>query len=96
MGSMGAAGATPTPGSLFFDITLLPSAAPGTYFGTFTILGGPTANDQATVGTEDFSVTLPPPTVPESSTTLSLGLLLALGLGGVVVSARRRKANPML
>jgi len=31
--------------------------------------------------------------VPEASTTVSLGLLLALGLGGVVVSARRKKVN---
>jgi len=32
-----------------------------------------------------------PPAVPEASTTVSLGLLLALGLGGTVVAARRRK-----
>ena len=29
--------------------------------------------------------------VPEASTTVSLGLLLALGLGGLVVTARRKK-----
>jgi hypothetical protein len=34
----------------------------------------------------------PPPSVPEASTTVSLGLLLALGLGGMAISARRRKA----
>jgi len=34
--------------------------------------------------------------VPEASTTVSLGLLLALGLGGLVVGARRRKANSTL
>ncbi len=34
--------------------------------------------------------------VPEASTTASLGLLLALGLGGLVVSARRRKAASAL
>ena len=77
----------------FFDITLPSSAAPSTYFGTFTVLGGPTTNDQMTVGTEDFSVmVLPSPAVPEASTVVSLGLLLALGLGGLVVGARRRKA----
>ena len=32
-----------------------------------------------------------PPAVPEASTTASFGLLLALGLGGLVVAARRRK-----
>ncbi len=31
--------------------------------------------------------------VPEASTTVSLGLLLCLGLSGLVFSARRRKAN---
>ena len=30
--------------------------------------------------------------VPEASTTVSLGFLLAFGLGGVVIAARRRKA----
>ena len=32
-----------------------------------------------------------PPAVPEASTTLSLGLLLALGLGGLVVAARKKR-----
>ena len=32
-----------------------------------------------------------PPAVPEASTTVSLGLLLALGLGGLVVAARKRR-----
>ena len=31
------------------------------------------------------------PAVPEASTTVSLGLLLALGMGGVIVAAKRRK-----
>lgn len=35
---------------------------------------------------------LPPPAVPESSTTASFGLLLMLGMGGIVVTAKRRKA----
>lgn len=30
--------------------------------------------------------------VPEASTTVSLGLLLALGFGGLLVASRRRKA----
>ena len=77
----------------FFDV-IMTSAAQGTYFGTFEVLGGPTANDQAVVATEDFSVTVAPSPVPEASTTVSLGLLLTLGLGGVVVSARRRKTAP--
>lgn len=34
-----------------------------------------------------------PPAVPEASTTASFGLLLALGLGGLVVAAKRKKAT---
>ena len=94
LGAMGSGSNTYT-GS-FFDIILPSSAAPGTYFGTFTVLGGPTANDQITVATKDFLVTVPPPAVPEASTIVSLGLLLTLGLGGGVVSARRRKTAPAL
>ena len=33
-----------------------------------------------------------PPAVPEASTTVSFGLLLMLGLGGLVVAARRKRA----
>lgn len=36
-------------------------------------------------------ISIPPPAVPEASTTVSLGLLLALGLGGVMVARRRKK-----
>ena len=64
---------------------------PGTYFGTFEILGGADGNAQSEVAAADFSVTvLAPAAVPEATTTVSFGLLLALGLGAVVV-ARRRK-----
>jgi len=34
-----------------------------------------------------------PAAVPEASTTVSFGLLLALGLGGVVIAAKRKKTN---
>lgn len=37
-------------------------------------------------------ITINPPAVPEASTTVSLGLLLALGLGGVVVAGKRKRA----
>jgi hypothetical protein len=76
----------------FFDITLDPNAAPGTYNGTFTILGGADGNASDTVATQDFSVTVLPAAVPEASSVVSLGVLLALGLGGLVVSTRRRKS----
>lgn len=86
-------------GSLF-DITLNPDAAPGTYFGTFAILGGADANasDDLTADPnnvldpfhqERFSVTvLAPAAVPEASTTISFGLLLMLG--GLLIVAKRR------
>ena len=34
--------------------------------------------------------------VPEASTTVSFGLLLALGLGGLVIAAKRKKAHATL
>ena len=34
-----------------------------------------------------------PPAIPEASTTVSFGLLLALGLGGLAVAAKRKKAS---
>ena len=37
-------------------------------------------------------LTVGAPAVPEASTTVSLGLLLALGLGGLAVAAKRRKS----
>ena len=39
-----------------------------------------------------LAATLKTAPVPEASTTVSLSLLLALGLGGLAISARRRKA----
>lgn len=76
----------------FFDVTLDSSAAPGTYFGTFEVLGGPTANDQNIVATEDFSVTVTPSPVPEAPSVVSFGLLLLLGLGGTVVAKCKKSA----
>lgn len=76
----------------FFDVTLNSSAAPGTYFGTFEVLGGPTASDQNIVASEDFSVTVTSAPVPEASSPVGLGLLLALGMGGMALGARRKAA----
>lgn len=43
---------------------------------------------------DDISVTdAGPAAVPEASSVISLGVLLTLGLGGLLVSARRRKAG---
>ncbi len=97
MGTMDANGnPTDTYNGPFFDITLNANAAPGTYNGTFTILGGVDGNATDTVATQDFSVTvLPVAAVPEASSVVSLGVLLALGLGGLSVSTRRRKATSL-
>ena len=79
-------------GSLF-DVALDPSVAPGTYQGTLSILGGADANATDTIATQDFSVTVLPAAdqpVPEVSTTISFGLLLALS--GMVVVVKRRHA----
>lgn len=51
-------------------------------------------NNQDTLyqGVDNVSIHETPAAVPEASTTVSFGLLLALGLGGVVIAARRKKA----
>ena len=76
----------------FFNVTLNGDALPGTYTGTFTILGGADSTASDTVATEDFSVTVLPAAVPEASSMISLGVLLALGLGSLAVSAKQRKS----
>lgn len=40
-----------------------------------------------------FNVNVAPAAVPESSSVVSFGLLMAFGLGGLVVAARRKKAR---
>ena len=59
---------------------------------------GPTAVDHgngfsASKGQTAFSVYGTPAAVPESSTTVSLGLLLALGLGGIVLAKKRTRRS---
>ena len=92
LGASGGGSDTYTGG--FFDVTASPSAAPGTYFGTFSVVGGADGSAQNTVATEDFSVSVTGQTalVPEASSVVSLALLLALGLGGVWRAARRKPA----
>ncbi len=73
---------TPQYVSSTFSASLFGPAQTGTALGTFSLLDG---NDNVV-----NSVTiLAPAAVPEASTTVSLGLLLALGLGAVAVSRRR-------
>lgn len=75
------------------DFTGLRTPKPG--------VSGPLTNwflSSADVETGSYSIALTgasfasPPAVPEASTTVSFGLLLALGLGGLVVAARKKRA----
>jgi len=50
-----------------------------------------TSGNEASPGTVTRIVLTGAPAVPEASTTVSLGLLLALGMGGLVVANRRKK-----
>jgi len=62
-------------------------AAPVQAFGAY-FTGVQPGFFQDTIGIDD--VRLVPAPVPEASTTLSFGLLLALDLGGAVVAAKRK------
>lgn len=57
-----------------------------TSFGTITL---------SSLKTPTFTAIVTPAPVPEASSVVSLGLLLTLGLGGVVVAARKRKATAL-
>jgi hypothetical protein len=75
-------------GALFtFDTQ--PDAPVGDYTGNFAVSYGGQATDQTN---PNFTVTLQSAAVPEASTTVSLGLLLALGLGGMVIARKRTAA----
>ncbi len=67
---------------------------PGAAITSIKINAGTPPNLSDFIGVDDVRFS-PAPAVPEASTTVSFGLLLALGLGGVVV-ARRRKASASL
>lgn len=58
-----------------------------------TVLSFMGAGSGNAVFVDDVSVTPASAPVPEASTTVSLGLMLALGLGGVVIAAKRKKVG---
>ena len=60
---------------------------------TFTVTSSGSASSQSTQANAFQVRDLGAAPVPEASTTVSLGLLLALGLGGLVVSARRKASS---
>ena len=51
------------------------------------------SNGDQNTGNYTVNVSAAPPAVPEASTNLSLGLMLALGLGGLIVTARKRQVT---
>jgi len=61
----------------------------GSHTLTFT---GMNEMDDHTAFIDAVSVSAAPAAVPEASTTVSLGLLLAFGMGGLVVAAKRKKS----
>jgi len=70
--------------STSFSANLFGANPTGNAVGTFSLLN--LGSNQGT------TVNIVPAAVPEASTTISFGLLLALGLGGVVLARRKRTA----
>jgi hypothetical protein len=82
------ASSTYGPGDLF-SVSIDPAAPTGLYSGTFGLYGYSSSDLTQTpveLTSADFTLAV----VPEASTTICLGLLLALGLGTMVFQARRR------
>ncbi len=75
---------TPQYVSSTFSASLFGPAQTGTALGVFSFNNGPNG-----VNVLNSVNIVTPAAVPEASTTVSLGLLLALGLGGLAVSRRR-------
>ena len=66
----------------------------GAFFGTLADNSGP-GQEYSFRAINGGTLTLAaPPAVPEASTTVSFGLLLALGLGGLVIAAKRKQITP--
>ncbi len=87
-----AAGATET--AALFSVTVPAGTSAGTYGGTFEIQGGAGASDFGLLAAPTFTVSAAP--VPETSTGVSFGLLLAVGLAGGIIRVRRRKIPPVV
>ena len=72
-----------------FTASLLGPASSGVAIGTFSLLNlGSGQGTQVTIEAAPV-----PAAVPEASTTISLGLLLALGVGALAVTRRAARAN---
>lgn len=87
------------PSSQFFTFGIDPSLLTGSNVLSLSIDEGGDGGDGyavdfLTVGVTTSGAPAAAP-VPEASTTVSLGLLLALGLGSLIVTARKRQASRM-
>jgi hypothetical protein len=69
-----------------FRITIGGSVSPGTFTGTFTILGGPTPNSFDNLAQQNFQISVVPSAIPEPTTLV----LLSIGMGGVIAAVGRR------
>lgn len=78
-----------------FALQLDPMQPSGMYQGFVTFTGQATTDypngDDIELGTGSITLNVPA-AVPEASTTVSFGLLLMLGLGGMAVAAKRKKS----
>ena len=72
-----------------YDFTLAATDTPGQ-----SITGNLSLGDASGKISNPISLTVGAAPVPEASTTVSFGLLLALGLGGTVVAAKKRQTAP--
>lgn len=79
------------PSDLFFTFGVDPALLTSSNILNLSIDEGGDGGDGYAVDFLTVGVTSSP--VPEASTTASFGLLLALGLGGLVVAAKRKKTN---
>ncbi len=81
------------PSSQFFSFGVDPALLSSSGILNLSIDEGGDGGDGYAVDFLTVGVTSIPAAVPEASTTISFGLLLALGLGGVAVARKRRTAE---